>query len=137
MIEGEIDALAGFDAKVRYVYDVLPGLFSELLGAINSMDKHLLESAFDVTEPILDEICESLDDYFGQKPSISLAPIEVAFSGKKGSGPYIDLVEMDDGQSWDAECILWVDGAAQEPILHVELSGKSDDLNLKYRYIGS
>lgn len=25
VIEGEIDALAGFEAKVRYVYDVLPG----------------------------------------------------------------------------------------------------------------
>ncbi|AWU98422.1 hypothetical protein DM992_01720 [Burkholderia sp. JP2-270] len=101
------------------------------------MDKHLLGSTFGVTEPILDEICESLDDYFGRKPSISLAPIEVAFSGKKGSRPYIDLFEMDDGQSWGAECILWVDGKAQEPILHVELSGKSDDLNLKYKYIDS
>ncbi|WP_175750201.1 hypothetical protein [Burkholderia pyrrocinia] len=112
-------------------------VISEFLGALNSMDKHLLESTFGVTEPILDEICESLDDYFGRKPSISLAPIEVAFSGKKGSRPYIDLFEMDDGQSWGAECILWVDGKAQEPILHVELSGKSDDLNLKYKYIGS
>ncbi|UVE66681.1 hypothetical protein L2Y90_06040 [Burkholderia pyrrocinia] len=112
-------------------------VISEFLGALNSMDKHLLESTFGVTEPILDEICESLDDYFGRKPSISLAPIEVAFSGKKGSRRYIDLFEMDDGQSWGAECILWVDGKAQEPILHVELSGKSDDLNLKYKYIGS
>ncbi|HDR9512183.1 hypothetical protein C5615_38285 [Burkholderia cepacia] len=112
-------------------------VISEFLGALNSMDKHLLESTFGVTEPILDEICESLDDYFGRKPSISLAPIEVAFSGKKGSRPYIDLFEMDDGQSWGAECILWVDGKAQEPILHVELSGKGDDLNLKYKYIGS
>ncbi|MPV70041.1 hypothetical protein [Burkholderia sp. BE17] len=112
-------------------------VISEFLGALNSMDKHLLESTFGVTEPILDEICESLDDYFGRKPSISLAPIEVAFSGKKGSRPYIDLFEMDDGQSWGAECILWVDGKAQEPILHVELSGKSDGLNLKYKYIGS
>ncbi|WP_175947801.1 hypothetical protein [Burkholderia pyrrocinia] len=112
-------------------------VISEFLGALNSMDKHLLESTFGVTEPILDEICESLDDYFGRKPSISLAPIEVAFSGKKGSRPYIDLFEMDDGQSWGAECILWVDGKAQEPIFHVELSGKSDDLNLKYKYIGS
>ncbi|WP_162631569.1 hypothetical protein [Burkholderia sp. JP2-270] len=112
-------------------------VISEFLGALNSMDKHLLGSTFGVTEPILDEICESLDDYFGRKPSISLAPIEVAFSGKKGSRPYIDLFEMDDGQSWGAECILWVDGKAQEPILHVELSGKSDDLNLKYKYIDS
>jgi hypothetical protein len=112
-------------------------VISEFLDVLNSMDKRVLESKFGVTEPILDEICESLDDYFGRKPRISLAPIEVAFSGKQGSRPYIDLFEMDDGQSWGTECVLWVDGKAEEPILHVELSGSGDDLKLKYKYIGS
>lgn len=112
-------------------------VISEFLDALNSMDKRALESRFGVTEPILEEICESLDEYFGTKPSISLAPIEVAFSGKSGSRPYIDLFEMDDGQSWGVECVIWVEGKAEEPILHVELSGPSDKLNLKYKYIGS
>jgi hypothetical protein len=110
---------------------------SEFLNALNAMDKRTLESRFGVTEPILDEICESLDDYFGRKPDISLAPIEAAFSGKRGARPYIDLFEMDDGQSWGAECVLWVDGKSAEPILHVELRGTSDNLELKYKYIGS
>lgn len=110
---------------------------SEFLDAINSMDKRTLESKFGVTEPILDEICESLDDYFGRKPSIGLAPIELAFSGKRGGRPYIDLFEMDGGQSWGAECVLWVNGSAEEPILHVELSETNGELNLKYKYIGS
>lgn len=111
---------------------------SEFLNALNTMDKRTLESRFGVTEPILDEICESLDDYFGRKPDISLAPIEVAFSGKRGARPYIDLFEMDDRQSWGAECVLWVDGKAEkEPILHVELRRASDNLDLRYKYIGS
>lgn len=110
---------------------------SDFIDAVNSMDKRTLESKYGVTEPILDEICESLDDYFGRKPSISLAPIEIAFSGKRGARPYIDLFEMEDGQSWGAECVLWVDGKAEEPILHVELRGTSDELNLTYKYIGS
>ncbi|WP_124453276.1 hypothetical protein [Burkholderia sp. Bp8992] len=112
-------------------------VISEFLDALNSMDKRALESKFGVTEPIRAEICETLEDYFGTKPSISLAPIEVAFSGKSESRLYIDLFEMDDGQSWGAECVLWVDGKAEEPILHVELGGPSDGLSLKYKYIGS
>ncbi|MGG1949374.1 hypothetical protein AB1286_31935 [Trinickia sp. NRRL B-1857] len=115
------------------VYKVI----SEFLDALNSMDGRTLESRFGVTEPILDEICESLDDYFGRKPDIRLAPIEVAFSGQRGEKPYVDLFEMDDGQSWGAECVLWVNGKAEEPILHVELRGASDKLNLQYKYIGS
>ncbi|RQS50809.1 hypothetical protein [Burkholderia sp. Bp8986] len=112
-------------------------VISEFLDAINSMDKRTLESKFGVAEPILDEICESLNDYFGRKPSIGLAPIELAFSGKRGSRPYIDLFEMDGGQSWGAECVLWMDGRAEEPILHVELCKTRDELNLKFKYIGS
>jgi hypothetical protein len=110
---------------------------SEFLDALNSMDKGALESKFGVTEPILDEICESLDDYFGRKPNVGLAQIDVAFSGKSGTRPYIDLFQMNDGQSWGAECVLWVDGKVAEPILHVELRGAIDELNLKYKYIGS
>nr|WP_164465556.1 hypothetical protein [Burkholderia gladioli] len=37
---------------------------SEFLGAVNSMDKEVLKSRFGVSEPILDEICKSLEDYF-------------------------------------------------------------------------
>ncbi|WP_186204445.1 hypothetical protein [Burkholderia gladioli] len=109
----------------------------EFLDAVNSMDKELLKSRFNVSEPILEEICESLEDYFGEKSSVGLAPIEKAFSGKKGSRPYIDIFEMGGDKSWGAECVLWVGGKATEPILHVELLGTNDGLNLKYKYIGS
>jgi hypothetical protein len=112
-------------------------VISEFLDAINSMDEQALESRFGVTEPILEEICESFDDYFGGKLNVGLPSIEVTFSGKKESRPYIDIFEMDDGQSWGVECFLWVDGQVQESILHAELHDKGDDLKLKYKYIGS
>ncbi|TKC89208.1 hypothetical protein FAZ69_09570 [Trinickia terrae] len=112
-------------------------VISEFLSMLNSMDEVALESRFGVTGPILEEICECLDDYFGRKPSVSLAPVDVAFSGKRGSRPYIDLFEMNDGRSWGAECVLWVDGRAEEPILHVELIETGNGLDLRYKYIGS
>ncbi|WP_186014664.1 hypothetical protein [Burkholderia gladioli] len=110
---------------------------SEFLDAINSMNKEVLKSRFGVSEPILDEICESLEDYFGEKSIVDLAPIGEAFSSKRGSRPYIDIFEMDDDKSWGAECVLWVGGKAAEPILHVELLETNDGLNLKCKYIGS
>ncbi|WP_155636679.1 hypothetical protein [Burkholderia gladioli] len=110
---------------------------SEFLGAVNSMDKEVLKSRFGVSEPILDEICKSLEDYFGEKSVVDLAPISEAFSSRKDSRPYIDIFEMDGDKSWGAECVLWVDGKAAEPILHVELLETNDGLNLKCKYIGS
>lgn len=61
----------------------------------------------------------------------------MTFSGEKESRPYIDIFEMDDGQSWRVECFLWVGGQVQESIFHTELHSKGDDLKLKYKYIGS
>ncbi|KVF70246.1 hypothetical protein [Burkholderia vietnamiensis] len=112
-------------------------LISEFMGSVNAMDKATLQARFGVTEPVLDEICESLNDYFGRKPDIALAPEGVAFSGKIGSRPYLDLYEMNDANTWGAECVIWVDGKAAEPVLHVELFGEGSNLGLRYRYIGS
>ncbi|MDJ1163144.1 hypothetical protein QHI69_14690 [Burkholderia gladioli pv. gladioli] len=81
---------------------------SEFLDAINSMNKEVLKSRFGVSEPILDEICESLEDYFGEKSIVDLAPIGEAFSSKRGSRPYIDIFEMDDDKSWGRNaCSGW------------------------------
>lgn len=110
---------------------------SEFMNSVNSMDKAALHEKFGVTVPVLEEICECLNDYFGRKPDISLAPADVAFSGKVGSRPYVDLYEMNDASTWGVECVIWVDGKATEPILHVELFDDDGKLGLRYKYIGS
>jgi len=115
------------------VYTVI----SEFMISVNSMDTVVLRERFGVTAPILDEMVECLSDYFGQKVDISLAPADVAFSGKVGSRPYIDVYEMNDAKIWGVECVIWVDGKAAEPILHVELFDNDGSLGLRYKYIGS
>lgn len=112
-------------------------IISEFMDSVNFLNKKELHEKFGVTEPILEEICECLDDYFGQKPIISLASKDIAFSGKVCSRPYIDVYEMNDAHTWGVECVIWVGSKAAEPILHVELFDNDGNLGLRYRYIGS
>ncbi|MBY4726036.1 MULTISPECIES: hypothetical protein [Burkholderia] len=119
-----------FEGKVYAV-------ISEFMISVNSMDAMALQEKFGVTAPVLDEMVECLGDYFGRKLDISPAPADVAFSGKIGSRPYIDVYEMNDAKTWGVECVIWVDGKAAEPILHVELFDKGGSLGLRYKYIGS
>ena len=93
----------------------------EFMDSVNAMDRARLREKFGVTEPALEEICECLNDYFGRKPDIGLASEGIAFSGKIGARPYVDLYEMNDPHTWGVECVIWVDGKAVEPILHAEL----------------
>ncbi|GAB7537712.1 hypothetical protein BGC_39330 [Burkholderia sp. 3C] len=68
----------------------------------NLMDEARLRERFRGAEPILDEVCECLVGYFGENSVIALAPEGVAFSGRIGSRPYIDLCEMNDFSVWCA-----------------------------------
>ncbi|WP_186332132.1 hypothetical protein [Bordetella genomosp. 13] len=52
---------------------------------------------------MLEEICESLEAYFGNRPDIGVAPRDVAFSGKRGTQPFIDLYEMNEADHWGDE----------------------------------
>jgi len=121
----------------RIVDGKVYAVISEFMISVNSMDTVTLQEKFGVTAPILDEMVECLSDYFGRKLDIGLAPADVAFSGKIGSRPYIDVYEMNDAKIWGVECVIWVDGKAAEPILHVELFDNDGNLGLRYKYIGS
>ncbi|SAI69931.1 Uncharacterised protein [Bordetella ansorpii] len=112
-------------------------LLSCYVKALNDVDRATLQARFGVGEPIVQEITESLEGYFGQQPDIGLAPSDVAFSGKQGSRPFIDLYEMNEPDFWGADCVIWVDGKPQEPTLHVELSKPDGELQLRHKYIGS
>ncbi|SAI25760.1 Uncharacterised protein [Bordetella ansorpii] len=122
------------DASVEFeVY----ALISCYVRALNDEDRIMLQARFGVGEPIVQEITESLDGYFGRRPDIGLAPSDVAFSGKRGSQPFIDLYETNEPGFWGADCVIWVDGKPQEPTLHVELSKPDGELRLRHKYIGS
>ncbi|WP_414444861.1 hypothetical protein [Burkholderia sp. 22PA0106] len=112
-------------------------LVSEFVNYINVMDKENLRDKFGITKPIFDEICECLSEYFLTNSIVSLVLEDVAFSGKIGSRPYVDLYEMNDFGVWGLECVIWVDGKITELILHVELFKKGSGLDFRYKYIGS
>lgn len=118
-------------------YDEVYSLLSEFVNSINYVDKARLDEVFGVTEPIFDEICECLADYFGEKPVIGLPPEDVAFSEKVGSRPYIDLYEMNDSGTWGVECVIWVGEKIAEPIICAEIFSKDDGVGFRYKYIGS
>lgn len=76
------------------------------MNSVNVLDKANLQARFGVTEPVLEEIFECLNEYFGRKPDITLAPEDVAFSGKIGSRPYVDLYEMNDANTWGGNALF-------------------------------
>lgn len=112
-------------------------VIAEFLDALNSMNHATLESSYGVSATLFTEISECMHDYFGKWPDARLAPLDIAFSGKKNGRPYIDIFPTNQSGVWKAECILWVEGKVQEPILHVQLIETDGRLRLRYEYIGS
>ena len=112
-------------------------LLSEFMRAVNTMSKAVLLEKFGITETILEEIQEALEDYFDGKQNISMAPMDMAFSEKVYSRPYIAIHEMNSPRTWDVECIILANNKASEAILHVELFENNNSLKLRYKYIGS
>ncbi|WP_250522378.1 hypothetical protein, partial [Caballeronia sp. ATUFL_F2_KS42] len=92
---------------------------------------------FDVTMPILEEIKETLAEYFLDNPRIGVAPLDRAFIEQRGSRRFIDVFEMNGGEAWGVEAVLWSDGKPQEPILQVEIQRDHAQMRLRYKYIGS
>ena len=113
-------------------------LLDEFIGAVSRDDWQELNNHFDVSEALAEEIQEMIHEYYPNEDfSLGIAPFGSAFSKEKRKRPDIELFEMNDGDRWGVECVLWVNGKPSEPILHVELFWKASDLRLQYKYIGS
>ncbi|MCG7403406.1 MULTISPECIES: hypothetical protein [Caballeronia] len=112
-------------------------LITEFIEAINAQDAQTLQAKFDVTMPILEEIKETLAEYFLDNPRIGVAPLDRAFIEQRGSRRFIDVFEMNGGEAWGVEAVLWSDGKPQEPILQVEIQRDHAQMRLRYKYIGS
>lgn len=112
-------------------------ILTEFINSINNQDIETLKLKFSVNENIFKEIKENLQDYFGEQYSIEIAPFQVAFEKNKKNRPNIDIYEMNEPNVFGLECIIWLNKKPQEPVLHVEVFGGVQNLNLRYKYIGS
>lgn len=96
----------------------------------------MLQREFSINCSVIDEIYESIDDYYGPEVKLSIATLADAGYVLLGGRSLIDFYPMSDG-CLGVECVLLIDGKVGEAILHVEFSIDADKCDLKYRYIGS
>lgn len=115
------------------IYDIL----NDFVKAINEKNTNELKEKFSVDQYIFDEIIKNLNEYFGEQLPIQISPLEKFSEINDGERPNIDIFEMNEPQTWGIECVIWRNGEPQEAILHVEVFGEIDDLEFRYKYIGS
>ncbi|MGS7254208.1 hypothetical protein ACQ7NP_24140 [Pseudomonas anuradhapurensis] len=103
---------------------------------ISNRDSSLLQREFSINSSVIDEIYESIDDYYDSGVKLSIATMEDAGQVQVGGRSLIDFYTMDNG-GLGVECVLLIDGVAGEAILHAEFAIDGDKCELKYKYIGS
>ena len=114
----------------------LYSLLVEFIKMINNRDSNNMRKKFFINEEVFEEIIENLSEYFGEDFAIDIAPYQKAFERYKNR-QNIDIYEMNESGVFGIECVIWRNEKPQEPILHAEVFGKSKDLKLRYKYIGS
>lgn len=112
-------------------------LLEKFVKAVNERNQEELRNNFFVDSEVFEEMLENLEGFFGEKFTIGIAPFDVAFKSHKGGRSNIDIFEMNSPDSWGIECIIWENNSPKEPILHAEVSGEKNNLQLMYKYIGS
>ncbi|MGU3494870.1 hypothetical protein ACLBXM_12570 [Xanthobacteraceae bacterium A53D] len=108
------------------------------MAAINRRDQRVLRDEFAIGPAVLEEIEEELARSFDPGVRIGIAPFDSAFAAlpKRGGRSSIDIFEMNEPGLWGIECVIWVDGVAQEPVLHAQAVLAADGaLRLRYRHI--
>lgn len=103
---------------------------------ISNRDSSVLQREFSINPSVIDEIYESIDDYYDSGVKLSIATLAVAGHVQPGGRRLIDFYRMNDG-GLGVECVLLIDGKVGEAILHAEFSIDGDKCELKYKYIGS
>jgi len=112
-------------------------IIRDFLNALTHKDVQTLRTKFHITDALLLEINEEILIYFSECVVLSLAPKNLAFSKSNTGRVPFDLYEMNEANTWGVECVLWGDSEESEAVLHIELSGETDNLEFSYKYIGS
>lgn len=107
----------------------------ELVAAIDVRDSKALLDDFGISSAVAEEIYESIDEYFPQRPKLSIAPQDTAFDSRKPR-PFIDAYETDN-KGLGLECVLFANGQPGEAILHAEVTANEGKPSVSYKYIGS
>ncbi|AZL70621.1 hypothetical protein [Pseudomonas oryziphila] len=103
---------------------------------ISNRDSSVLQREFSISPSVIDEIYESIGDYYDLGVKLSIASLADAGHLQLGGRSLIDFYPVNDG-GLGVECALLIDGKVGEAILHAEFSIDGDKCELKYKYIGS
>lgn len=106
-----------------------------LLDAIDRRDTLALGQRFFISDAVLEELYECLDDYFEPGARLTLAPQALAFAERGGQRPFIDLYEQND-QALALECVLFTEGVPSEVALYVWLYAVDGQWRARYKSIG-
>lgn len=106
-----------------------------LLDAIDRRDALALGQRFLISDAVLEELYECLDDYFEPGTRLTLAPQALAFAERGGQRRFIDLYEQSD-QTQALECVLFAEGVPSEVALYLRLYEVDGQWRAQYQYIG-
>lgn len=112
------------------------GLLSAFVRSLDGRDEVAMHNDWRLPGPVISEIFAELDAFFSAGQTISLSPQAGAFAAAANARPMIDAYATHQ-QTAGVECVLFADGKPSEAILHAEIAGEGDAMQLLYKYIGS
>ncbi|MDD1014839.1 hypothetical protein [Pseudomonas rubra] len=111
-------------------YEVL----HDFVSAIACRDSQTLRQRYEISPAVIEEIYESLDDYFPDAPSLTISARNQAQQQARGGRPFIDNFQTNEANT-GIECILFANGCPSEAILHAELTTNDSTTRLHFKYI--
>lgn len=116
----------------RQAYELL----QQFTAYISSRNSAALQLKFHLSPAVIEEIYESVDDYFDHGVQLSIASDSHVADVQAGGRKMIDFYSMDNG-GVGVECVLIAGNEISEAILHAEFFFDSEHCSLNYKYIGS
>ena len=116
---------------------IFQSLIADMFALIKANKDDEVCKRFGISKEIIDEIRETISDYFGDWQEIK--PIDINRRPEsRANKPLFDVFEMNQLDTYGVECVL-VDANENETelIFHAEFVAINDGYNLLYKYIGS
>lgn len=106
-----------------------------LVDALDRRDTDTLQQGFCISDAVLEEVYQALDDSFDPGARLSLAPVALAFAERGGQRRFIDFYQQND-QAVALDCVLFADGQPSETAVYLALHQVDGQWLAHYKYIG-